>query len=473
MNLSNGFQRKQFTDIKKEIEQSLTNVLGEINLIAPSIFANIVAIFAEREANIWEQIEAVYNSSYPQTAEGYSLDSICALNGVIRSDYTYSTAICQLTALNYTKISKNSTVEVKNTSNLFALAEDITVANEKCCSIKIEINTNNKEHYDLVINEELLTYKKTKESSKEDIAKELALIIEQTNADISVIVEENKLTLKAIDYLNEFSCFVSEGIKILECTCNGYLIATKKGSIPAPANSLCNIHTPISGWISVNNISAANIGNDIETDQELRARRELSIKLGGSGTLEALRANLLNLNTVTAVTIIENTTDQFDKDGIPPHSFKTLITGGNDADIARVIWQKKPAGIATFGEIGVSTQDSTNKTHIINFSRPIKRFIHAKITITKTKDFIEGSQHEIKNKLIAQINKLGVNSNVILKSLFLSIFCEQGIANAIIELGGTIRDSIVPKLSENDIKIKDSEVAFTDFSKIEILLQDF
>jgi uncharacterized phage protein gp47/JayE len=473
MTLADGLGHKQFSEIKAEIEESLVNTLGEINLLAPSIFATIVGIFAEREANLWEQIAAVYNSAYPYTAEGYSLDGICALNGIVRSNSTYSKVTCQLTAVPYTKIPKNSIAVVKNTRNYFALSNDVIVTNENCYSIKIEVKNNSYPSYELTINKQLFKFVKAKGETIEDIVSNLVSLVNEAELDILASCNGSEIILKGADLKNVFSCFVSEGMIILECTNNALMVATLKGAIAAPKNSLNNIHTPISGWIACNNALAAKIGNNRESDPALRARRAQSIKLGGSGTIEAIRASLLNLNTVSAVSISENTTTGVSETGLPPHSFEALITGGEDLDIAHILWQKKPAGIKTHGKISVAIPDSENKTQVVNFSRPTIRFIYGRITITKTKDFKDGAITSIKSKLVSQINNLGVGSNVILKSLYLSIFSEQGIANAYIELGSSAEETSLPNLNEADVVIKAAEVALTDSLKIELVLKDF
>ncbi len=473
MPLTKGFSRKTFEEIKGEIEQSLINSLGAINLLAPSVFGNIVAIFVDREAQLWEQLEAVYNASHPQTPEGYSLDGIVALNGIARGCATFSKAICQLNAVPYTKIPKNSMVKVQNASYLFALDHDATITNEKCQAVLVQIKNNSNPSYELTINGELLSFDKVDNESVEDIAEALSSIVNEANLGINATCDGSEINITAIDFKDEFSCFVSDGIALLECTNNAQMTATEKGAIAAPVNSLNIIHTPISGWIGCNNLSAAKIGNNLESDQDLRARREQSIKLGGSGTLEAIRANLLNLNTVTSVSIAENTTTKINDAGLPPHSFEALITGGDEVDIARIIWQKKPAGIRTHGKLSIVTFDSQNSEQVVKFSRPITSFVFAKITITKTKDFVEAAVTSIKAKLISQINSLGVGSSVILKSLYLAIFCEAGIAGASIELGNSVQEEDVPILSESDIAIKSNEVALTDALKIEIILEDF
>lgn len=470
--LTNGFQRKQYNEIKSGIEKSLIASLGAVNLMSPSIFASIVKIFAEREADIWQQVEAVYNASYPETAEGYSLDGVCALNGVIREIDTYSQSLCQLTAVNYTKIPKHSEIAVKHTSNIFALTEDITVNNERCCNITLQVNNAFKKSYELFINQEKFEYTKIDEDTEESIATALISIINDANIGISAIADNDSLILSSTDYLIEFSCFVSDGLKILDCTNNAQVIATRKGSITASIGSLTDIHTPVSGWIASNNLDAAKIGNDLESDRSLKARRKDSIKLGGSGTLEAIKANLLNLTGVTAVSIRDNINETSGQN-IPLNSFTALVTGGEDSEIARVLWQKKPAGIRPYGVLQVSTTDSAGNTQIVGFSRPIKCFVHAKVVITKTVHFNEDCLPSMKVRLIEQINSLGVGNNLILKSLFLSIFQEQGISNAVITLGGTVRTLHTPKLKEADIEIKASEVTFTDSARIEIILEDF
>lgn len=473
MALDNGFRRRQFNEIKKEIEQSLIASLGSVNLIAPSIFASIVSIFAEREASLWEGLEAIYNSSFPNTAEGYSLDGICALTGVIREVDTYSQGVCSLTAINHTKIPKYSQIRVKHTSNLFALAEDVIVSNEKCSGIKLQVRESLRSNYEISINDQVFKYSKDQQDTPDSIAQTLAKIINDSNSIISATSENELCILSSKNHLEEFSCFISEGLKIADCTSNALVLATEKGAIIAPAGSLVGIHTPVSGWISCINLGAAKIGNKLEADISLRARREASIKLGGSGSFEAIRANLLNLPGVTSVTITENTSSQVSREGLPPHSFRALVTGGENSEIARVLWQKKPAGISTYGTLQVSTTDSSENPQVVNFSRPLKCHTYVKVVITKTASFNESCLPAMREKLTQQINSLGTGSNVILKSLFLSIFTQQGITNAAIYLGGTTRESYMPKLKEADIKIKQGEVAFTDPSRIEIILEDF
>jgi uncharacterized phage protein gp47/JayE len=471
--MANGFKTKYFNEIKSEIEQSLIASLGAVNLMSPSVFASIVAIFAEREALIWQQVQAVYNSAYPNTAEGYSLDGVCALTGIIRESATYSTALCQLTSINYTRIPQYSELKVKNTNNIFVSTEEVTINNEKCCAINLELSGSNQNSYEITLNQKALKYNKQEDDDVSDIALGIVSILNDHDDSITATAQDGKIIITAKADFSTFSCFMDEYIKITSCTNYVEFQAKEKGAIAAPIGSLIDIHTPISGWIDANNLNAGKIGNNAESDQDLRARRQASIKLSGSGTVEAIKANLLNLVGVTAISINENSSNKIDAHGVLPHAFEALITGGDDFSIAKAIWQKKPAGIKTHGKISVSICDSSNKTQIINFSRPTKVFVYGQITITKTPHFNNDCLPEMQNRLIQQINKLGVGSNVILKALFLSIFSEQGISNAVVKLGGSLRDSAQPELFQRDVEIKDSEVALTDPTRIEIITEEF
>ena len=473
MTFDSGFVKKSFDQVKREIEDSLTDSLGQVNLLPPSVFANIVSVFAERESDLWDNLEAVYNASYPNTAEGYSLDAICALNGISRLIATFSEVTTQIKAINYTTILAGTQVGVRNTNNAFELIENITISNDKCYSIEIEISNNLSDSYVVTINGTDHPYTKEDEDTKDDIALGIAVAINAGSEVVDASASNNIITITTKDITNVFSCLISENIKIVSVTNNALFRSTKAGSIAAPVGSLTEIKNPVSGWISVNNASSASLGRELETDTELRARRSESLSLTGSGTMEALRSNVLNISGVTSASITENTSETESAESLPPHSFQLLVTDGEDQDIADMIWQKKPAGIASHGNIEVEVKDSNGDTHIIKFSRPTKRFIFARINITKTTEFLDTTPDVIKSNMAEQINFLGVSTNVIRKSLFLSIFSEKGIAASDIEIGGTLDEQTAPTLAENDVEISNTETAFTDTSKIEIILEDF
>jgi len=83
---SQGFVIKPQQQIVTELQTDLQGVFGQnINLNPESNFGQIVGIWSEREALIWQLALAVYSSQYPAGAEGTSVDNILALNNLRRA----------------------------------------------------------------------------------------------------------------------------------------------------------------------------------------------------------------------------------------------------------------------------------------------------------------------------------------------------------------------------------------------------
>ena len=473
-----GFNRKPFDVIKEEIENSLTSSLGKLNFTPPSVFAQITSVFAEREAVLWELSEAVYNSQYPSTAEGFSLDGVCAMTGLIRLQATYSEVLAQLTASNYTTIPIYSEALVDNTNVIFSLDEEIVVTNEKCIAITLEIINSTLTNYTIIIDNIEYSYDYEENDLNPDIGVNIIAqgLVEklQLNEAFEISRVDGFVSIKSKDHLKLFACKiknVSSGnpeINIIDCTVNATFFSKQKGAFIVPTHTLRTIQTPISGWISIDNINAGISGRNLETDVALRRRRSESFRLSGSGTIEALKARILNITGVSSVSVIENATDETDSENRPPHSFETLVLGGEDVDIANMIWLAKPAGIQTVGNTTKLIKDSGSNDQIVKFSRPTKTYVYVDVALTKTLLFLEDSIVKIKNDIATKINSLGVGQPVVFQSLFAAIYSVNGISSAVITIGNTAVEQTKPAMNSQNVSIASFEIAITDISKISI-----
>lgn len=80
-----GFIPKPQSAIVTEMQQSLNAALGKnLNFAPTSVFSQLIGIFSEREALLWQLGLAVYSSQYPSGAEGTSVDNVLALNNLKR-----------------------------------------------------------------------------------------------------------------------------------------------------------------------------------------------------------------------------------------------------------------------------------------------------------------------------------------------------------------------------------------------------
>ena len=105
-----------------------------------------------------------------------------------------------------------------------------------------------------------------------------------------------------------------------------------------------------------------------ETDAA--ARKRLNKALAGNSfySLESLEAALRQLEGLTHVLIRENCEDTT-VDNIPPHTIAVVVNNGRTADVAKIIFRKKPPGIGTWGTTTRSISDGRGGTTTVYFSR--------------------------------------------------------------------------------------------------------
>lgn len=112
---STGLVIKRASDIKTELENAYKATFGQaINLDARAIAGQIIGIHTEREALIWELIEEIYNSQYPDTSEGVPLDNVVAITGTTRKPSTKSVGFATLIGDAGTVIPAGSILSVAN-----------------------------------------------------------------------------------------------------------------------------------------------------------------------------------------------------------------------------------------------------------------------------------------------------------------------------------------------------------------------
>jgi uncharacterized phage protein gp47/JayE len=164
--------------------------------------------------------------------------------------------------------------------------------------------------------------------------------------------------------------------------------AETAGQLIAPAETLTKIESPVSGWTSVTNPAAAIPGTDVETDEAYRLRQQQLRASTEGSTLLGIIADVRRLPGVVTAAGYENVTDTVDANGLPPHSFEIIASGGTDSVIAATIWANKPAGIETYGSTSVSVTDSEGVAHTVRFSRPTLKVINVNYRATVTSNYV-------------------------------------------------------------------------------------
>lgn len=196
------------------------------------------------------------------------------------------------------------------------------------------------------------------------------------------------------------------------------------GPVSANAGTLTVIDTVTTGWNSVTNPADAVLGRVADGDITLRQRRVDALAKRGGSTVAAIRADLLDsenrpeLEGIAGVVVLENETDEWDAQGLPPHSFEVVIDDGvtpsvdNDA-IAQAIHDTKPAGIPAQGlTIGTAT-DAAGDPVPVRFNRCTALNIWVEITVEVDPDeFPVDGVTQIENAIITFGNSLQIGGDV-------------------------------------------------------------
>jgi len=207
------------------------------------------------------------------------------------------------------------------------------------------------------------------------------------------------------------------------------------GVIIASAGSITVISTPIFGWTSVTNALDAELGREEETDAELRTRREGSVQSSGQNLTDSLFGQLLNIDGVDDAVVISNGTDGT-VGGIPAHQFESTILGGDDDEIAEVIWNNTPQGISSFGDETVEITDSQDFPQDVKFTRPANIDIYFAMDITTDTSFPAGGAADIKEAVVSYgIANFKIGEDVIMSSFYVPINTIPGVTSIILTIG--------------------------------------
>jgi uncharacterized phage protein gp47/JayE len=179
----------------------------------------------------------------------------------------------------------------------------------------------------------------------------------------------------------------------------GTATASETGVIQALAGTITTIVTPVAGWNSVTNALDADEGEEVESDTDLRLRREVELQQGGSTTLGAVVAAVSAIEEVLQVIGYENVRS-YVQDGMPPKSIEIVYWSGATsptpaavvAEIAETI-NTKAGGIQAYGTdtdgLGTETETVTDAygSYEIGFTRAADLRVELEYTLTTNSDY--------------------------------------------------------------------------------------
>jgi hypothetical protein len=198
----------------------------------------------------------------------------------------------------------------------------------------------------------------------------------------------------------------------------GVFECLEDGPIPAPAGQLTNIVTPVAGVNSVTNPLDAALGRLADDNITLRQRRRLQLALQGGSTIDAVTADLLEIDSISDVVSLENESDRFDPiTGLPAHSFEMMIVDDGltpDNTVAQTIFDSKPAGIKPRGNSSGTATDSNGKTHTIPFSRADNQLVYIDLELVVSSLFPSDGEEQVETAVLAKVRStFGIADDVV------------------------------------------------------------
>lgn len=166
------------------------------------------------------------------------------------------------------------------------------------------------------------------------------------------------------------------------------------GAIACPIGALNTIYTAVSGWSSINNLTAGVLGSDEEGRAAFEYRRRLSVAKNASNTLAAIYAAVLSVDGVTDAYVKDNKTGSSVPSGytdytLLPHSLYVAAYGGTAPTIAEAIYSAAPPGTDMNGSTTYTVQDTANYVYpypeyVIKWVTPNPVSMHVEVQISQS-----------------------------------------------------------------------------------------
>lgn len=383
----NGFVLKRMDTIINEVHDDLTYGFGVDTRLDDTSFLNVlVTTFCGQIASLWETAQDSYYAKYPFTAEGINLDNAVTFGGIRRNAAKRSAYPLYCTGTDGTEVPSGTQVGTTTEPQVVLYNEsDFVIGRASCNRIVIRCAVAGSGSYWITINGTYYSYTSAS-SNPETILTGLAAAItsEEWTKTISTNAEGQKiLTLQDVDNARNNAITLSDTLTTTEVTTIETFVTMEYGRITIPDGLVTVLIDSVTGFTAVNNGLTPTLGNDDESDIELRNDYRKKNGINSNRMISSIVAAILNeVDNVESCCGYENNTNSTDEYGLPPHSIEIIVDGGDTRKIAEVILEKKAGGIQTYGSTTVDVPDNYGRTIPISFNRPSYQYVWLKIELT-------------------------------------------------------------------------------------------
>lgn len=469
---NNGFDRPRLPEIKADYDKRFIDALGPVNTNADSVIGQIIGIFAAALDDAYEALQNTYDSMYPQSAEGVSLDGAVSFVGLQRLAATPTAVVAMCYGTESTLIPAGAIARSIDNRQYITTA-DTVISRSSSGDVLIEpITVSNLANYQVIANGVSVVYTSSASATAEEIAAGLAAAFDSN--DFLATADNGVLRVRAADEQSDFALTVDSKLTITKLSTPVTFTAIEAGAYELPVSALTTIDSSIVGWDEVSNLVAGSAGRFVETDEELRERHANSVRVAGAATAQAIRSRVLaEVDSVRYCAIYENRTNVKDVFDLPPHSFEAVVEGGLDQVVANKLFEVKPAGIETYGNTSIQVLDENGDLQLCKFSRPASKLAWVRVSVNalNPEEALTGEVVQaIKAAVVNYGATIGIGKDIITQRFYGPIYiATSGIGSLTVETAITALDTDIPSYSTANVAIARAELAIFDESRITVV----
>ncbi len=436
-----GYVRDTLQDITTKLRADVKTKMGQEWVSETGkVLDQFLSIFAEQLDQVEQGIEGVVESQKVTGAEGVYLDDVLNRQGVYRQGKSKGSgeaiifANAQFAGVGYTiplttKVTANNNVTYSITEtntfdnylNCYKLRANAASVGVKYTFVIYNNNFPNATNFE---------WTPTSDTDRDTMLRKLAQYINDNvkdkpssayynSADRTMYLGFNPATNLPLPYPNG-DLYVSVTPRIGDLGVKVKLEADVAGYNPLLIGGLVGVTPVFDGWTSpVQNWVDFDAGREVQTDSEflLNANKQKQNSL--AGTEDALINSLLDLEGVSDARIYQNPTsaflyDQANRTVCQPYTYNCVVVGGNDTDIAKVIFKKGYGNTKTFGTRSGIATNVKGEPVTVKFSKATYFDVGVNVKVT-TRDgtaLNETEKASISANLISAINEIEIGGAV-------------------------------------------------------------
>lgn len=415
-----GVNIKRLDTIMDEIHTGLSDGWGVNTRLNPKSKLNVlVTNFSDKVAELWELGKGIYDSMYPSSAEGISLDNACQFGGTVRETAARSYYPIHCTGVDGTPLDTSTIIaSATNPQTNFVLLNPATITRSSFnrAAVKV-VSMASTAAYTVSIDGTLFSYTPKSTDGPQEVLGGLKALLSASEEFTATVDTENLLlSIEAVDETKSYAMILTENLTTETVTSIINFASEQNGDIVLPYEAITNIVQGHADFQRCTNLCPYIAGRQEETDRELRKSYADKIFNRSSRMLESIRSAILqNVQGVTSVAPYENDTNEWDSYGRPPHSIEIVVDGGDAREIAGQILARKSGGISTHGDEAVKIPGEYGEDITIRFNRPTYVYAWMRVGITQStvEDLPLNYADRIKKAIVSRMDELNCGDDIV------------------------------------------------------------